>query len=180
MQALVEAALVGTARQPDRARSALEGEQPVDALVAALGDGVALERRMLLAAALHDLYSRAGRMPRTDVEPIHTAGAETRPVCPPSVAALLGELVVMRPRTLLAEALRRLDYADMIVAPSLLADLLDTRDPLLAALLPRVIGERGRWLIGLGEGDSDWLESDPGDADAALRVWEEEIGRAHV
>ena len=36
MKALVEAALVGTARQPDRARSALAGDSPPDALVAVI------------------------------------------------------------------------------------------------------------------------------------------------
>jgi hypothetical protein len=37
MKALVDAALAGTARQPDRARTALTGESPVDALVAEIG-----------------------------------------------------------------------------------------------------------------------------------------------
>lgn len=173
MQSLVEAALVGTARQPDRARSALEGDQPVDEVVTALDESVALERRVLLAAAAHDLYARAGRMPRTDVEAVRAASAETRPSCPASVATLLGELLVMRPRTLLAEALRRLDAAGMIVPPSLLPDLFDLRDPSVGALLSRVIGERGRWLLSLVDDDADWLRHDALDPAEALRVWEE-------
>src|SRR5215207_4987185 len=140
MKALVEAALVGTARQPDRARAALAGDLPVDALLTGLDDTSAVERRVLLAAALHDTYARAGRMPRSDVDVVQPAGSETRPACAPPVAALL-------------------------------AQLLDTRDPLLANILPRVLGVRGRWLVALTGGD-DWLVDDAPDPAEARRVWE--------
>jgi len=172
MKALVEAALVGTARQPDRAQSALAGDMPVDALVAALDEGVGVERRVLLAAALHDTYARAGRVPLAGVDVVPSAGSETAPHCAPAVAALLGDLLAIRPRLLLAEALARLRGAGMIVTPALLPDLLDTQDPSLATVLPRVIGERGRWLAALVGGD-DWLIADVLDPAEARRVWEE-------
>src|SRR5215207_7641821 len=172
MKALVEAALVGTARQPDRARAALAGDLPVDALLTGLDDTSAVERRVLLAAALHDTYARAGRMPRSDVDVVQPAGSETRPACAPPVAALLAELLDIRPRVLLAEALGRLERAGAIVTPALLPQLLDTRDPLLANILPRVLGVRGRWLVALTGGD-DWLVDDAPDPAEARRVWEE-------
>ena len=172
MKALVEAALVGTARQPDRAHGALAGDMPVDALVAALDEGVGVERRVLLAAALHDTYARAGRVPLAGVDVVPSAGSETAPHCAPAVAALLGDLLAIRPRVLLAEALARLSGAGMIVTPALLPDLLDTHDPSLATVLPRVIGERGRWLAALVGGD-DWLVADVLDPGEARRVWEE-------
>ena len=172
MKALVEAALVGTARQPDRAQNALAGDMPVDALVAALDEGVGVERRVLLAAALHDTYERAGRVPRAGVDLVPPAGSETAPHCAPAVTALLGDLLAIRPRVLLAEALARLSGAGMIVTPALLPDLLDTHDPSLASVLPRVIGERGRWLAALVGGD-DWLIAGVLDPAEARRVWEE-------
>ena len=188
MKTLVDAALVGTARQPDRARTALEGgDSPVDALVAVIpgersssrnrdhpsGDAVSLERHLLLAAAAHDTYVRAGRMPRTDADVVLPAGPETAPHCTRGASVLLGDLLAIRPRALLAEALARLRIAGVIVAPALLPDLLDTRDPLLAELLPHVIGERGRWLVALTGGD-DWLVDDAPDPAEARRVWEED------
>ena len=211
MKALVEAALVGTTRQPDRARDALRGDSPVDALIrsslsvdmiaiprlASLApndmshserraegptsrnrdlpfDGaVAAERSLLLAAAAHDTYRRAGRMPRTDLDALPPAKPEIAPGCAPAVAALLADLLAIRPRVLLAEALARLRGAGVIVAPALLPDLLDTRDPLLAEVLPHVIGERGRWLVALTGGD-DWLVDDTPDPAEARRVWDED------
>ena len=233
MKTLVEAALVGTARQPDRSRAALGGESPASALIAAMGaqsadpstslgmtgnaipseaspsvilsersllpvipsersllpvipsersesrnlhspsdDAIPLERRLLLAAAVHDTYSRAGRLPRTDVDALPPAKPEIAPHCTPAVTALLADLLAIRPRVLLVEALSRLRGAGVIVAPALLPDLLDTRDPLLAELLPHVIGERGRWLVAL-TGD-DWLVDDSPDPAEARRVWEED------
>lgn len=167
MKALVEAALLGTARQPDRAQSALV-DLPVDA-----ADTVSVERRVLLAAAVHDTFARAGRLPRTGAEAVPPAAEEIAPRCPPAVTTLLADLLAIRPRVLLAEAFARLSAAGMIVAPALIPDLLDTRDPLLAGLLPRVIGERGRWLAALVGGD-DWLVPDALDPAEARRVWEEE------
>ena len=172
MKSLEEAALVGTARQPDRAQASLGGDLPVDALVSELGEACGVERRVLLAAALHDTYARAGRIPRSDVDVVPPAGTETRPVCTPSVTALIAELLDVRPRVLLAEALGRLERAGAIVAPALLPDLLDTRDPLLAAVLPRVMGERGRWLVAL-TGADDWLIDHAPDPAEARRLWEE-------
>jgi Family of unknown function (DUF5691) len=172
MKALEEAALVGTARQPDRAQAALGGDLPVDALVSEIKEASGVERRVLLAAALHETYARAGRMPRADVEVVQPAGTEIRPVCGPSVTALIAELLDVKPRVLLAEALGRLERAGAIVTPALLPDLLDTRDPLLATVLPRVLGERGRWLVALTGGD-DWLIDDVPDPAEAHRVWEE-------
>ena len=172
MKALEEAALVGTARQPDRAQVALGGDLPVDTLVTELGDASAIERRVLLAAALHDAYARAGRMPRSDVDVVPPASAETSPVCNPPVTALIADLLDIRPRVLLAEALGRLERAGLIVTPALLPGLLDTRDPLLATVLPRVMGERGRWLVALTGGD-EWLIDDAPDPAEARRLWEE-------
>jgi hypothetical protein len=236
MRALVDAALAGTARQPDRARTALTGESPVDALVAEIGaspgelrdsstslgmtgtataseskrpvipserrlrsvipserslgpvtpsersesrnrdrpstDATSLERRLLLAAAVHDAYARAGCLPRTGADAVPPAAAEIAPHCAPSVTTLLADLLAIRPRVLLAEALERMRVAGSIVAPGLIPELLDTRDPLLAALLPHVIGERGRWLVAL-TGGGDWLLDDAPDPAEARRIWEE-------
>jgi hypothetical protein len=168
----VEAALVGTAREPDRARAALGGGLPVDELVAHTSDAMPIERRVLLAAAAHDVYARAGRAPTSDVAAIAPAPSELRSVCTVTAAALIGELIALRPRHLLREALERLDAADAIVTPALLPALLDARDELLAPVLPRVIGERGRWLAAL-TGDGDWLVTDAPDDEEARRLWNE-------
>ena len=109
MKALVEAALVGTARQPDRAHGALGGDMPVDALVAALDEGVGVERRVLLAAALHDTYARAGRVPLAGVDVVPSAGSETAPHCAPVVTALLA-------RGILGERLTRTALAGVALA----------------------------------------------------------------
>lgn len=171
-RALVEAALVGTARQPDRALAALGAEGPVAALVARAGDAMPIERRLLLAAAANDAYARAGRTSSTDVAPIAPAPAEARAVCTSAASTLIAELIALRPRLLLREALERLDAAGGIVAPELLPELLDTRDDLLATILPRVIGERGRWLGELA-GGGDWLVADAPDDAEARRAWTE-------
>jgi hypothetical protein len=171
-RALVEAALIGTARQPDRALDALGAELPVADLVTRIGDTMPIERRLLLAAAASDAYSRAGRMSTPDVAPIAPAAADTRPVCTPAASALIAELAALRPHLLLREALERLDAAGGIVAPARLPELLDTRDELIATVLPRVIGERGRWLAAL-TGDGDWLAPDAPDDEEARRAWTE-------
>jgi len=171
-RALVEAALVGTARQADRALAALAVALPVDELLASTGDAMPLERRLLLAAAVNDAYARAGRAATSGVATIAPAPGEARPVCGPAAASLIGELIAPRPRHLLREALERLDAAGAIVAPSLLPELLDTRDELLATVLPRVIGERGRWLATL-TGDGDWMVVDTPDDEEARRLWNE-------
>ena len=186
MKALVDAALVGTARQPDRARTALAGDAPFNALVDDIpgersesrnrdlraDDATSIERRLLLAAAVHDTYARAGRMSHTVTDAVPPAAAESAPHAAPSLTALLGDLLVIRPRVLLAEALERMREAGSIIAPALLPELLDTRDPLLAALLPHVIGERGRWLVAL-TGGGDWLVDDAPDPGEARRIWDE-------
>jgi hypothetical protein len=171
-RALVEAALVGTAHQPDRALAALGGELPVDDLVARAGDAMPIERRLLLAAAANDVYAHAGRTSTSGVAPIAPAPADVRPVCTAAASALIGELIALRPRHLLREALERLDAAGGIVAPAQLPELLDTRDELLATILPRVIGERGGWLAEL-TGGGDWLVADAPDDEEARRIWAE-------
>jgi hypothetical protein len=178
MKTLVDAALFGTARQPDRERDALATVIPSARSESRnphlpFDDAIPVERRLLLAAVVHDTYMRAGRLPRTDVDALPPAKPDIAPHCAPAVTALLADLLAIRPRTLLAEALARLRSAGVIVAPALLPDLLDTRDPLLAELLPHVIGERGRWLVALTGGD-DWLVDDAPDPAEARRVWEED------
>jgi len=171
-RALVEAALVGTARQPDRALAALGAEDPVAELVARASDAMPIERRLLLAAAASDACARAGRTSSSDIAAITPAPAEARAVCTAAASTLIAELIALRPRLLLREALERLDAAGGIVAPALLPELLDTRDELLATILPRVIGERGRWLTELA-GGGDWLDAEaPGDEEAR-RAWTE-------
>jgi hypothetical protein len=93
-------------------------------------------------------------------------------VCTPAASALIAELTALRPHLLLREALERLDAAGGIVAPARLPELLDTRDNLLAAVLPRVIGERGKWLAEL-TGDGDWLTPDAPEEEEARRAWAE-------
>jgi len=171
-RALVEAALVGTARQPDRALAALDGGRPADELVARTGDALAIERRVLLAAAANDAYARAGRAPTSDAAAIAPAPPETRPTCTAAIAALIGELIPLRPRHLLRETLERLDATGAIVAPARLPEIGDPRDELLSTVLPRVIGERGRWLAAL-TGDGDWLVADVPDDEEARRLWNE-------
>src|SRR5262249_31671773 len=126
--------------------------------------------RVLIAAALWTTYERAGRELPGELEPLPAAAAETRSACTPAAAALLNELLGFTPRELLAEALERLADAGRIVAPGLRPALLDPRDEALAAVLPRVMGERGSWLCALTQ-RGEWLKAPA--PDAARTLWQE-------
>lgn len=169
----MDCALVGTGRQADRVPSALESGLPVDDVLEKLDPALPVESRVLLVAAARDTYERAGTELTSDAEPLPAAAAESLPLCAPAVTVLLAELLQSAPTLLLKEALARLAAAGQIVSPGLLPELLNTREESLAGVLPRVMGERGRWLAALSE-SGDWLtQSAPETEEAALATWQE-------
>jgi hypothetical protein len=142
MDALVNAALVGTARQP---HPSLATGTALDALLAALPK-TSVERKVLLAAGLWATYRDAGRTAPAAPPAPEPAPPETRPLCSPGAAALLRRMLEREGSRLLPEALERLRRAGQILPPELLADALGTQSPEMRTALLPVLGERGHWL----------------------------------
>lgn len=175
MDAIVRAALVGTANAPGPHPTGT----PVDALVEpAAADG---EARFLLAAGASSIYLQAGRKPARAAALPEPAPEDPRPACSPAVAAVLRELLSGEHRALLPEACSRMAAAGLRLPFELLPAALS----LPAAYRPairQVLGERGRWLArfneswawarakGLETPETADLPSMPPDAE---RVWEE-------
>ncbi|GAB7190376.1 hypothetical protein NUM3379_10820 [Kineococcus sp. NUM-3379] len=148
LDALVGAALLGTARRPVDL-GALPGSL-ADPAAALPGEDPAA--RLLGAAALATVRERAGAVPLHGQHPVAPAGAETRRVAGPAAAARLAGLL---PRAstedgaaLLALWLDTAAAAGLLAPPALLPDLLEvaTRSRSTAARVAAVAGERGRWL----------------------------------
>jgi hypothetical protein len=142
MDALVNAALVGTARQPS---PTMATGAPVDDLLAALPE-TTIERRVLLAAGLWTVYCDAGRTAAAAPPVPAPAPPEAQPLCPPGAVALLRPLFEREGSRLLPEALERVHRAGWILPPELLTAALGAQTPSVRAALLPVLGERGRWL----------------------------------
>jgi len=157
--ALVECALLGTARRP--VPDAGGGE--LGPLLAG-DDADPAERRLLRRAGVLGVYRRAGALPATALAQRTGAPAppETRPAC--SRAAAHDAADILADGLLgaaLPEWLALVAERGLVAPPPLLPGLLDAaggRDDLVAPVLA-VLGERGRWL-GAHRADWQWAASD--------------------
>jgi hypothetical protein len=142
---IVTTAVVGTERQ---ALPTSAADAALQALLAQL-DSTDREGALLHAAALTALHERAGRLPAKHGEALpEAAPAETLPRCNVRVTARLKLLLQGQHAELLPECLTALANAGQRVPEELLIALLERgrSHAELAALLPPVLGERGRWL----------------------------------
>jgi hypothetical protein len=145
MEALVRAAVAGTARQNSQG---LATGAPLDDLVAGLPDATA-EWRLLLQAGAWAAYRLAGWTAETAPTAIPAAPPEQLRVCSPGAARLIRELFPSTRESVLREALERLRRVGQVLAPELLPAALAARDAELRAALVPALGERGRWLASL-------------------------------
>lgn len=177
MDALVTAALMGTARQRGEA---IDTGTPMDGLLAGVEGGTP-ERRLLLLAGALAAYRRAGQVVPTLAEAPEPALAETTGLCSPTAAELVRSLLDTQSQpghgVLLNQALERLRRAERHLPPEMLPALLDGASREVRPALAAVVGARGRWL---GQLNPDWSWLDevtvetsgaiPEDADT---VWQE-------
>ncbi len=144
MEKLVGVALVGTARQHGPLDTTTGA--PVDDLTATLPADEP-ERALLLRAGAAAIYRQAGQITsaQIDAPKARPAPPETRPVCSPSLAALLRQML-KDGNVLLPEALERLNRAGLRLPYDALPEALAAQDDAVRALLAPTLGERGRWL----------------------------------
>jgi hypothetical protein len=170
LDAITTAALVGTARGVGQTATGTS----VDTLAL---PGASTERDVLLRAGALAVYRAAGYTPNAAPEAQTPAPDETRPECPPSVAALMESLLGARTGVLLAEALARFNRLGYRL-PHLLLPLALTLTPSdCHPAMALALGERGRWLgqfnrqwVWVGETLIDTSDAVPLDAET---IWEE-------
>jgi hypothetical protein len=169
LDALTRLATLGTSRAPDLAAEA--GGLEEDVLRALEHQPV--ERRLLLAAGVRAVARAAGRkLDRLDA-PGDTAPADTLPVCPPRVGAVLVELLEANAGDVLREAFERMARAGRRLPPELLPRVLGLKERSLRAAAEPVLGERGRWLSRQNPAWRSALGAAGLDAAEAERVWAE-------
>ncbi len=194
IDALVAAALVGTAREPRPLRST---GSPLDALLDARADR-SPEQALLLAAGAAGVYRRAGMLPETCGVRLPICPPETRPELGRRGSDLLADLLhgrqpiaewswssagnraVLSPAELVAllpEAFRLVEANGRRLPHALLPPALDLTAVPARAALPPILGERGRWLAKLNP-RWGWAADTPSgfppdDADSAERFWQE-------
>src|SRR6185369_5091968 len=165
---LVKTALLGTGKS---AGALPATGTAVDPLVARLPEG-SPERRLLLAAGARAVHRLAGWRASSGSLPA-PAAAETRPACPPAVAALVSRLLDGEHRELLPEACGRIEARGWRLPPALLAAALASRGIDDRTALRPLLGERGVWLAGMREGWEWALPVAEQSAEEQKRVWEE-------
>ena len=171
--AVVQAALVGTERAPRALAGALPAAGAPPDLAEALtlatarraaggggnggnggNGGEDLEGSLLDAAAALSLYVRAGRLPAAGLTPAPATGAapadaDDLPEVPPAAVRSLARMYSNgTAELLLPEWLRLAAARGLRIPPLALPAALDAgrRSPELRALIPPVLGGRGRWL----------------------------------
>ncbi|HLY30783.1 MAG TPA: DUF5691 domain-containing protein [Ktedonobacterales bacterium] len=154
MDGLVTLALVGTARHRSSADTATH--TPIDDLTSTLA-AAEPERALLLRAGALAVYRQAGQTAPAQIGAPTPAPSETRPLCSPGAAALLGRLL-KEENILLPEALARLNRAGQRLPFDLLPDALNIMQDEHRKLLAPVLGERGRWLSHFHT-EWDWVEA---------------------
>ncbi len=166
MDAIVNAALMGTSRQRGEAT---ESGTPIDELLASV-EGATPERRLLLLAGALSAYQRAGQVAPMLAEAPEPAPAETIGLCSPAAAELVRALADAPSQSsegkLFIKALERLNRAGRRLPPEMLPALLGKSSWEARAALAAVVGERGRWL---GRLNSSWNWVDEA-TDAATAV----------
>ena len=177
MKALVEAALVGLGRAgPPPAAP----DDPGEHLLARSKD-LAPERALLLRMGVRAVRARAGFTPARGAERPEAAPPEPRPPCSPALAAIVAELCGSRHKTILGEALARIDARGLRLPSHVTPALAALREPRLLPAASSVAGERGRWLA---RHNPAWRWLVDGVAPASLedrrRIWDEGLPDARM
>lgn len=163
MEQLLKLALIGTARAP--AGDDIAGDGPTAALVAAAGVAER-ERRLLLAAGAETIYQSSGRRALSGQAAPAPAPAEDRPTASPKIAAFLRDAALTNDRPFLADALRQLREAGLVLPHEFLPIALDLSDTNLRAALLPLMSNRGRWLARLRP---EWSWVDNATTEAAIQ-----------
>jgi hypothetical protein len=140
MDALVQAALLGTAR------ATTTGTVTATSTLVAHLPSSDPEHALLLRAGAEAIYRQAGNCLPALATAVEPASSESLPACSPNAARLFRDMFEGQYRDVLPEALDRLKRASLrLPAPLLPKALEHAVGDVRAGLLP-VIGERGRWL----------------------------------
>lgn len=169
----VTTALVGTARQE---QTEIASGTPVDKLVAEL-PAAEFERALLLQAGTWAVYRQAGEIVGRIEETPELAPVETLQACSPTIAGLLGSMLLGEHEDLLPTALQYLREARLRIPHDLLPLALAIRTASLQSAVFPVLGERGMWLSQFNP-DWSWVKNFlpftdgalPGDAET---IWQE-------
>jgi Family of unknown function (DUF5691) len=165
VDALTRAAITGTSREAPPASGL-----PTDGLLE--GAKRSPERDLLLRAGMHAVYRTAGRKAEVGARAPGPAPEETLPSCSAKGDGILHQLLTGRREEILREALERLRLAGLRLPHALLPAALDVQHPDLRPAVAAVLGERGRWLAGLGPAWG-WAVADGGSEHDDETVWEE-------
>jgi hypothetical protein len=164
-QTLVNAALVGTERQPN---APLQGGGAIGEFLAQLPASGAEAHRLGQVATLA-LYRKAGkRAVRLSTQLTNTCAVDDLAVCPSPAVPYLLRMFNGEMSPILPECLQLIAQAGWRVPPRLLPSLLDMgsqRSALRALILP-VLGQRGVWLAAQ---NSNWAYAI---ATSDIAVWE--------
>ena len=173
MDAIVTAALVGTAQQN---RPEITTGTALDSLTEKLEEGET-ERKLLLSAGAWAVYRQAGYVAEAIPGVPEPAPADSLSVCSRQVLALLRDMFEGEHRELLPEALEHMQTAGLRLPHELLPTALNVQSAELRFSVFSVLGERGRWL---SQFNSDWswvAQHLPGTKDMQLAeaetLWQE-------
>jgi hypothetical protein len=130
--------------------------------------------RLLDLAAMESAASAVTLEP-VPATPLHRAPAEPRPITTERLAALLLHAVQLD-RELAGDLVDLVAGTGLVLPPSAVPAFLDLgRDPRFGPSLSAIVGERGRWLVGL---DPEWadllpaLPRDPAERPVDLADWQ--------
>ena len=137
-------ALLGTSKAP--ASSLTVGDHPADPLVDQLA-GDDREHQFLLRLGARAVCDQCGQLARRDIPALPPAPPETaRVIDSPTLVELLQTVIETRAPELLVNFLNEIARERLVLPAVLLPHLLEMRDHKVRDVLPRVLGERGRWL----------------------------------
>jgi hypothetical protein len=173
MDAIVTAALVGTAQQ---SRPDITTGTALDSLTEKLEEGET-ERNLLLSVGAWAVYRRAGYVAEAIPGVPEPAPADSLPACSRQVLALLRDLFEGEHRELLPEALEHLRIAGLRLPHELLPTALNVQSAELRSSVFPVLSERGCWLSQFNPGWSWVAQHLPGTKDMQLTeaetLWQE-------
>ena len=173
MDAIVTAALVGTAQQN---RPEITTGTALDSVTEKLEEAET-ERKLLLSAGAWAVYRQAGYVAEFIPGVPEPAPADSLPVCSRQVLALLRDLFEGERLELLPEALGRMQIAGLRLPHELLPTALNVQSAKLRSSVFLVLGERGRWLSQFNSNWSWVAQHLPGTKDMQLAgaetLWQE-------
>ena len=170
MDPMVRAALIGTR---ENGAAPLTTGTAIDTLALPAFEN---ERELLLKAGSRAIYTLAGYTPIQIAAPVG-ASLEERPVCSPKLTELIKLVFTSSEDELQILSFKRMQEAEVSLAPELLPMALAVRDKDRQRLLYPLLGKRGLWL---SQFNPDWfwvseiLDSPEGTVpDDAQALWQE-------